>query len=204
MLNSKGILYTLLLVLVIITQSCLKCRDIEKCHLPETGERYFGNYKPGNYWVYYNQDMTKKDSVYVIDYKVTREKYSKHPCIEFDKIEARLQSDFIFDQNSNSLDFNKKYNYSSSNGGGCNKRGYLFITNYFKTNIYSSFDIDTLSSSGSYNQIKRVGSLEIISQRYDNVVLYQDYLWLTPKVGVIQYINENKTDTFYLHETNIQ
>jgi len=57
----------LLIILLFLTSRC----DREKCEafsgsvLAGKMETYFGAYKAGNWWVYQNQNGTKKDSIYI-------------------------------------------------------------------------------------------------------------------------------------------
>jgi hypothetical protein len=56
--------------LVFINSACTKeCKNFTQYQTAPVILEYFGNYKPGNYWIYENQDGTKKDSMWVSDYK---------------------------------------------------------------------------------------------------------------------------------------
>ena len=73
----------ILFVLVLVFFSCRKkCTEGASTKLPLDAklDGYFGVYKKGNYWVYENQDKTKKDSIYVTAYD-RRFQLESHPLV---------------------------------------------------------------------------------------------------------------------------
>jgi hypothetical protein len=58
-------------------------------------DKYFGMFEPGNWWVYTNQDNTKKDSIYVTDFNQTLLGPSNISCTQFPREEFILQASFL-------------------------------------------------------------------------------------------------------------
>ena len=69
--------HIILLHMIVLIMSCdpgsepLGCTDEtrEIFVMPTILEDYFGMYQEGNWWVYYNEDSTKMDSLFVTDYE---------------------------------------------------------------------------------------------------------------------------------------
>lgn len=88
-------LYIVLIQVIGFLSGCDRCKDLSYCHyLPEI-DKYFGMYVPGNWWVYYNQDSTKIDSIYVINFEETIQKDFLEECSEFPQREFELFSNYI-------------------------------------------------------------------------------------------------------------
>lgn len=195
MLNKTRIIFNIsLILLVILSQSCFKCRDLETCQIPEIGERYFGNYKPGSYWVYYNQDMTKKDSVYVLNYtSELRERSMRPECTEYFQVEMNLLNYYLMENHS--LVF-------SNRGLGCIERYYSFSGVSLYANNENNITVKGGDSFITLQDFSLPFNSDVI---YDEVLLVRESVWFAPKYGIIQYLSfENPADTFYLHKTNIQ
>jgi hypothetical protein len=67
----KPIIYLCFSLLFLVFLSSCGCpeRDRYESYLSPVLVNYFGMYKTGSYWVYENQDKTKRDSIYVSSYE---------------------------------------------------------------------------------------------------------------------------------------
>lgn len=96
-----------LMLLIISCKSWIReqmCTSHTYCPTVPLILEYFGNYKPGNYWIYENQDGTKRDSIYVSEYStketksIESSKKDQSDCIKYDKIEFYLNSKYFEDK----------------------------------------------------------------------------------------------------------
>src|SRR5690606_30168763 len=113
-------------------------------------DEYFGNYKPGAYWIYLNRDSTKRDSIWVDNFEAER---------ELDNISCITSNETFFDMHCTYLDTTKKlrvylgFNGSDlrvntitmENGGGDTYRG-----------LYTNNTVDTFYSIGKSGQIQQL------------------------------------------------
>jgi len=185
----KIIILTAIIILTLFV-SCRKCKELQFCPKPETGERYFANYKEGTSWVYVNKDGTKKDSVFITDYTLSLEKNRTDGCIEWERHEMVVNSQYLSLNEFSVL-------YENPN---CSESyfGFLGITFFAKNrtdtlyllneNIY----IETLKSYSLPNNLE-----------FSNVVKTQNNkssFWFVPTIGLIQYTTFDNSDTLYFQK----
>ncbi len=170
--------------------SCYHCKNLDYCPMPEATEKYFSVFNEDNYWIYYNKDLTKKDSVYISNYEITREKDGMEFCIEWDNLRFHLNSSFMYDGD---------YLIGTFTGNTMGNGGVFRIKNYTEgviVEINSANDVDTLLNqeilSGFWNYDSTF--------EYSKTIKYNDKYWFTPNIGIVQYVSKNSLDTFYLHE----
>ena len=176
-----------------------KCKDGDELTTGYSSqmESYFGMYKPGNWWVYKNQDSTKIDSVFITDYSERIER-DKKACIAWPIREFKLHSQFLV------------VGMPILNGIYWGHRANTIAFG----EISANFDID----NDTYPQIGNSTIPEVFYDsifvnliKYNNVVLYQMPIsggadtikyFLARNVGMIKF--SNSSDTFSLKTYHIQ
>lgn len=190
----KFVLYIVLIFFSWFLSGCGKCKDLTYCgYLPEM-DSYFGMYVPGNWWVYYNQDSTKKDSVYVTDFEERIDEDNKDLCVQFPTRSFTLNTKYLFDT---SLGLTGFY----SNSGNCCHNQFIISTSGKAFGV-SMECIDTLPKGN--NEIF-YDSFEVDMTTYQNVIFF-DGLNAKPffaqGIGIVKFIN--LSDTFALIKFHIQ
>lgn len=199
----KKLTFYLLLIFITTFISCYKCSDseLDYCKVPPTGEKYFKGYANGSYWIYENQDYSKKDSVYVMDYQKTTKKINKDGCFKWDEISFELHSQYLFSDIANGI-----YNSIDENrNAGCGN------------SIFSISDINSGFRFFSKNGNSELSCLDenciklsFYKLRDDplltfyEAMVYESKYWISPEVGLIQYISFNNLDTFYISKYHIE
>lgn len=77
----KPFIYLLFTSILLFYSACNKERCNNPTYVPRAKlmEEYFGNYKPGAYWIYLNRDSTKRDSIWVDNFR-TAKGMNKYNC----------------------------------------------------------------------------------------------------------------------------
>jgi hypothetical protein len=176
--------------------ACLEkpCKTHEFCPQPETAIRYFSVYKSGAWWVYETSDGSKRDSVYVSDYRVDPGQDREDPCYEWEDVEFTCVSDYF----TNDGKFDGEY----GNGGNCSSSG--FGINIRKIAMASRSGIDTLDSGlngKSLTQFELPFGLDTVYPEVtfvdDISVRNSDDFVFARDIGLIRYCSYD-LDTFYL------
>lgn len=177
--------------------SCYECKKIKYCPLPPMGEKYFHAYKENSYWIYYNTDTTKVDSVYLFEYQFRRMTDNTEECYEWDDATFILESNYLSDEKIEGI---------YGNNGHCEKSNF-FLNNLPNKNDPISLDSESNSnffSSGDLSsQIEQIDTFRLrmdFNFIYLEVINYNDRYWFAPEVGLIQYISYDDQDTFYIHK----
>jgi len=102
----KNPLHVLPIFLIVVVCSCHReeCKAFSGKVLTVPMETYFGAYKPGNKWIYYNQDSVKRDSVY-LSFFVDSVIKNTINCTVFEKRAFTLHNSFL----ANTQDINVVY-----------------------------------------------------------------------------------------------
>lgn len=196
-------LFFYLLFITILLNSCYKCsdNDLSYCKVPPTGEKYFKAYKNGSYWIYENQDYTKKDSVYVTDYETITKKRNKAECIKWDEVSFKLHSQYLFSNIAtgiyNSLDDN--LNPGCGNGDFSVRSDNLGFGFFSKNGNSELTCLDKNCNKLSFFKLRDDPQLTL----YEAMV-YENRYWISPEVGLVQYISSDNIDTFYVTKYHIQ
>jgi len=178
---------------------CKECKGPLEYHplLPQM-EKYFGVYKPGNYWIYYNQDSTKVDSVYVSDYSEGKVK-DNNDCVEFDLVSFKLHSEYLSTQ-APIKDGILYVTYSSDYK--CCVSEVSIISGEVGIFLEAQENVDTLIGGVVIQSFQLWDSPE---QTYYEVINYHAFVYFAPNVGIVQYIsNIDNRDTFSLATNFIQ
>lgn len=75
-----------------------RCKDPDFVPKLPVMEAYFGMYKPGAWWVYYNTDTTEIDSVYVYDFEGSTSTIGDDKCFQFEIRRFNLKTDYMTDE----------------------------------------------------------------------------------------------------------
>jgi hypothetical protein len=214
----KKILLLLTIIFLLGNISCIRERRCERhtqCPTAPLILDYFGNYKPGNYWIYENQDGTKRDSVYVTEYSViefkTIESATKEQsdCIKYPVYRFSLHSKYLYDSVG-------KYNCIIDNEYTCDRTS-------MRCESKNKIAIFHIESRGNNDFIERVIKLYKFNTHinstvlYDTGFIYPDTLTLEPsirattpiklfatRVGLVEFITTDLRDTFSLIKYYIQ
>ncbi len=194
----KFVLYIALIIFSWFLSGCGKCKDLTYYgYLPQM-EKYFGMYVPDNWWVYYNQDSTKKDSIYVTDFKETIDTDTKDNCIEYPTRDFILNTDFLVDTNS-------PISGTFNNNSSC-------CINYFSvgnhdggiTAIMDS-NFDSFPRSNTPIPETFISNLHINGMNFSEVILFENgsvKIYFAPFIGIVQYLN--LPDTFFIDKYYIK
>ena len=185
------------LSVLIAFYSCSKCKDLDFCPLPETAEEYFSVYKSGAYWIYYNDDSTLYDSVFVSNYNQRKDKEDGNDCIEWTDATFLLHSEYL------SRDTIEGF---YGNNGRCDNSNLTLDLESGPLSIYSDVGRDTLYTNTPSTKHKTLTQLTLNNLTYQKVYfqalltpLFDDNvdIWLAPDIGIVKYTSYN-LDTFYL------
>jgi len=196
----KNLIVILIVAFIYVFSGCYKCKNIDYCPPPDSAVTYFGAYAEGAYWIYYNQDSTKIDSVYITDYEMKREGESTVKCISWDAKTFLLNSDFIID---NSIEV------KISNGGYCERNHAIFTFTLpinYRICIATENENVLQDGCGTTHEIKLLEKYQLKNNTiiYENVIQYDDRYWFAEEIGLIKYITHDNFDTFYVHQYKIQ
>lgn len=169
----------------------------EDCKTPQHVERaklmteYFGNYKPGAYWIYLNRDSTKRDSIWISDIETYQVK-NQYDCEEAEALSFIFHNQYLFlsKESKVTLGFNGNdirtnvFYHTDSNGktyrGFSSKDG---VNNFYGGNtifpIVDSYEVWENNQNSSFNKVTLIGKLIIASE-----------------IGIIQYVSFTSNDTF--------
>jgi hypothetical protein len=180
--------YLLLLCLIALLNSgCKKCETTTHYDFPAATERYFGMYKMGNWWTYENQDGTKKDSIYFLNFSENEQSdVENNPCVTWQKRNATLKTLYL----GSSSEIKFEYEGASNNSV------------FFR--FYNANDV-TIIAGGYSNKIINTDTLNAYLQDgkiYSNVIKTKSKSYFAPNIGLIRW--ETTIDTFTLKNHHIQ
>ena len=190
------------MVLISLFPSCFKkCSSVDETpfgYLPPM-ENYFGMYKPGNWWLYKNQDSTKTDSIFLEEFteELGRDKFE---CTTFPTRTFKLHSQYLI---KGTTTINGTY---ANNQSCCSNYFYLMCGAQMNSNF------DTYPKS-CYSNLPEtfLNKFSFNSTTYNNVIFYETPLstsndtfktFMAPNIGMLKYING--LDTFSLKTYHIQ
>jgi hypothetical protein len=178
---------------------CLEkpCKTHDFCPQPETAVRYFSVYKPGSWWVYETSDGSKRDSIYVSEYRVEPGQDGEDPCyaweILYDKIQYTCRTKYLTDIG--------EFHGVNGNLGSCNSSIFTIEErNKGIVGLYSFRNVDTLSND--VNGVKTVSPFYPKSgfdTIYKEVTIWDGTYFFSENIGLIQYASSD-LDTFYMTE----
>lgn len=188
-----------LILIALVAGSCFafsscykKCKNVNHIERAYLMTKYFGNYVPGAWWVYLNRDSTKRDSIWVDNFKTTTIT-DEDNCLSADELTFDFHSSYYY------LYFKPKKNIIGFNG------------NDLLQNQFYSVDSIGIEHPGFYaknekNNFYQIGGIDHpVMQNYQ---LWSNYVFpevsiigrivVAPDFGIIQYAPTNSSDTFSL------
>ncbi|MEX0813773.1 MAG: hypothetical protein WD048_16265 [Chitinophagales bacterium] len=207
------IIITLSLFCFTIMNSCQKgsCRGKVDEHytFPDEMEKYFGVFQPDNYWIYYNQDSSKKDSIYISDFEENiRSSNIKPDCVSWDEKDFVLHSDHLV---PNYKAHEVEYTFNCCNRWKINvgmsgstpmpfQVGWQSISN---NNFgYNSDSLDSLFIINS-KEINNTVYVEVLSYTAQRPLpnFFEGTILFAPNIGIIQFSSD--MDTFKISKHNL-
>ncbi|MEO6833555.1 MAG: hypothetical protein ABI378_13230 [Chitinophagaceae bacterium] len=163
---------------------------------------YFGNYKPGSWWVYLNRDSTKKDSVYIDNFEVKRVS-NGDDCTAADETTFDLHSHYL---NSGNI-LHTTFGY---NGGDISTNIVEMIgqNNILVGYISAKSNVDTFySGHGTLIYVYKLKNYLLwprdSTYTFPEVTKWGRYV-IAPDFGIILFNPINSTDTFSLSKFHIE
>jgi hypothetical protein len=100
-MKTQQVIIILQLLVVLLFAKCKPCQGELNVTVPLTTEikAYFEFFKPGNYWIYENQDGTKRDSVTVEKSRISQDLMAYNGCTAMENLHATFDNSFIFNGN---------------------------------------------------------------------------------------------------------
>lgn len=87
--------YIAFFLLLTLGLSCnKKCKDATTVSIATEMEEFFGQFKPGNWWVYESQNSSKRDSIYVTEFSSALNK-DRTVCMSFEEKKFVLNHSFL-------------------------------------------------------------------------------------------------------------
>ncbi len=184
--------------LMIVNYSCNKCKNPTYVPRAKLMEEYFGNYKPGAYWIYLNRDSTKRDSIWVDNFEVQKETDNTEECI--------YAYETFFDMHCTYLDATKKLRvYIGFNGSDIKVNTIEMKTTLggIYGSIYAQDGIDSFFTIGGFGQVHKLINYRLWDNN-SNTNIPIATRWgrfiIAPHLCIVQYIPVNSQDTFSLVE----
>ena len=154
-----------------------RCNDPEFIPKLPVMEDYFGMYKPGAWWVYYNSDTTKVDSVYVYDFESSTPTISEETkCFEFEVRRFNLKTDFMTDEGY--LECRYDNDPDNRNENSMNMESPVY--RYDKYRFYTNQGLDSIVVSTGLPQTLRKYNYPLLNGNYEARVLSEATLMLFP------------------------
>jgi len=171
-------------------RKCKEVRHIERAYIME---RYFRNYIPGAWWVYLNRDSTKRDSIWVDNFK-TKTITDEDNCLSANEVSFDMHNQFL--EPTQKLKVTIGFNGSD------------LITNSYETYDGDGKPYTFLNARNDSSSFYLGDSIFPIINNYSLWYGNPDYilpevvkagtLVFAPDFGLVQYVPLNSSDTFSL------
>jgi hypothetical protein len=179
------------LVFLMFLSSCgCKDKDYEYRSLHPSLVSHFGMYKTGSYWVYENQDKTKRDSIYVTSYLKDFNK---------DHINCRYDEFFKFTLKSNSKFSIKSDSVCFESTSIKTLRTSYHCGSYLFDDFGGVFFHDDNTVSSPTHKVAKLNTIILNAQEYSSNILgfSNEYsIYTKENMGIIGW--ESEKDTFNL------
>lgn len=178
-------------VLLCFLGACKKeCKTYTYVPMAKLMQEYFGNYKPGNYWIYLNQDSTKRDSMWVSSYTTARGG-DKMFCIEWEEIYFNLHTQYLHTSEPLSVILKND---------GLGMEANLFQINDAQSQSYTSLmaHSDSATFFMGYTPIPFTANFQLSPTAVYPQVVQWGTITYAPAIGIIQYVPVGTADTFSL------
>lgn len=175
--------------------NCNRCHDPIQCETPLQGRKYFEPFENIQYWIYYNGDSTKIDSMYISSLASANASGDEDDCKNYKHTELVISSQYL----------DEGLEASFGMFGSCPEgRASLTLQNRAIGSscfVFTNNDIQSCYNT-LLNEIKLFELRENSGLIFNDVMHHNQGYWFAPDIGLIQYITSNKQDTFYLHKYN--
>jgi hypothetical protein len=186
-----------------ILNSCEKCSSYNDYYVISETKPYFDVYKEGNWWVYQNQDSTKRDSIFITNYNDKLWDVDREYCNRYEHREFILNSNYILEEKNPKA----KYYYFNANQTNFS----LLINNYIHLDISLKKEINNstyIGTKGNHEPIEFLPSININNRTFKNVLKVKGggtdttVFHFAENTGLVQFAN--KSDTFKLLKFEIK
>lgn len=170
-----------------------KCKSTQKVERALLMNRYFGNYKPGTSWVYLNRDSTKRDSIWLDNFKTITVTDHDH-CLSGDELSFDMHYQYLEPTGRQrvTIGFNKPDLVTNSfESYDTAKNGYTLL---YVRNDSSSFYVSDSVFPIIHNYPLWPGDPDYILPE----AVKAGTLVFAPDFGLMQYVPLGSTDTFSL------
>jgi len=192
----KPFIYFAIVSVLLSSYSCKKCKNPTYVPRAKIVTECFGNYKPDAYWIYLNKDSTKRDSMWVDNFRTIPARSKQFDCTySDDKILFDLHYSYL--DNKEKLAFNLRYN------------GHDLYTNIIEADnnysVESFFSILARDDSASFYRNREEKAYPVLygyqiningsNHVLDKVFIVPNKAILAPYYGMLQYYTNNDTFT---------
>jgi len=178
------------IMLSIFLVSCKPCpHGIEETYFPVYMDKYFSVYKPGSYFIYLNQDASKKDSIFISSFSNNVITDKVH-CIEIKDRHFDLNTEYLSSENLINITYR-----AEENGNG--DAYFIGLSSDINWSVRGLKNIDSLiinnPPTGKIEQYQLWGDT---GQVIEDVWVFNNVIFFAPDIGIAQFITNNNTDTF--------
>lgn len=171
--------------------SCHRCQNLTQVEQAPVIRKYFGNYKPGTYWIYLNRDSTKRDSVWVSDYQKSFTEDPDEQCLKMEAINFKINATYL----SWGVSFS---GYIGSNAQDfqhtlADISNYGFVARHNDSSLRAEADDSLYPIFHNYN-LWPSAAVPIILPEGIKV----NKVFLAPDTGIVQFVSPYGPDTFSL------
>jgi hypothetical protein len=194
------------LISMLLMTSCERCNPNEYYSIDYSAltKRYFSCYKPGSYFIYLNQDSSKRDSFYITSYRDTTFK-NIIQCFNYPQKSYYIISTYFWQSRSEPF-----FSVSEDKvGRSHNDDIYGGLTdNYDPTS--RAFYLEVLPGASEFTidqspesigaKVQKIESYKLWNNILPEVTLYTDSrygdIYFAPNIGIAEFITNDKRDTF--------
>ena len=184
----------ILLFVMLSSISCRECPNYDIVEFQPAMYKYFGMYKPGNWWTYENADGSLNDSLYVYGFKEFRQNYIPN-CINFPTREVKVRTLHMVPGKSS---FGIHYTNNSQP-----YVDYLDAHPIWAATINGKSDTHPRESGHAAHPVVVFDTITMAGVLYNDVLRfsYQDgyTTYFAPNVGLVRLINLSN-DTFTIKD----
>lgn len=199
----KNILYLLSSLLLFLgVSSCRHCSSIGNITIPYYMNEYFSVYYPGSYFIFLNQDSTKRDSIYVTNYDTSAIVDSRVRCLRWSQSVFTINSQYL----SSDKMVNVKISYPlGSSSPFCSFSG-MSVSEDRVWNFYAKANTDTFYiNRNPLTILNRIMFYKLWNNPQYTVVevtpWYQNgqgTVYFAPQTGIVKYVTNDLKDSFTL------
>lgn len=171
--------------------SCHRCQNLTRVEQAPIIKKYFGNYKPGAYWIYLNRDSTKRDSVWISDYTLSLHKDNLDQCLEMEESQFKVNAVYLLQ--GASCDGSIGPNGLGFEHTVANICGYRFMAMRGDSSFRTAPGLSPSPIVRNYSLWSNTpGAVNIP----EGIRLYE--FFLVPDTGIVQFVAYDGLDTFSL------